>query len=189
MLDDLLDEVTEAAQAVIEAKNPALPDRERVAAQVALGALVFNDLKRERIKDVIFDEAEILSFEGDTGPYLQFTHARLASILRKAVSTGDAALASKPDWSALENAGEILVSIGRFADVVRSAGAKAEPSELSQYLLALARDVSTWVSSSENRVLGTSGPEGAARVALVRCAKSCLGNGLRLIGIPAPEEM
>jgi len=189
VLDDLLDEVTEAAEQVIEAKNPALANRAQVASQVALGALVFNDLKRERIKDVIFDEGEILSFEGDTGPYLQFTHARLASILRKAAANEDAALRSKPDWSALENAGEILVTIGRFGDVVRSAAAKAEPSELSQYLLGLARDVSTWVSSSDNRVLGTAGPEGAARVALVRCAKSCLGNGLRLIGIPAPEEM
>ncbi|NUP97941.1 MAG: arginine--tRNA ligase, partial [Planctomycetaceae bacterium] len=67
--------------------------------------------------------------------------------------------------------------------------ARAEPSELSQYLLALARDVSTWVSSSDNRVLGSEAAAGAARLALVRCSKSVLGNGLQLLGVAAPEEM
>lgn len=189
VLDDLLDEVSEAALAVIDAKNPELANKHKVADEVGLGALVFNDLKRERVKDVIFDTAEILSFEGDTGPYLQYTHARLASILRKAAANKDAALGATPDWSVLETAGEILVALGRYGDVVRSAAAKAEPSELSQYLLALARDVSTWVSSSDNRVLGSAGPDGAARLALVRCSKSVLGNGLQLLGVASPEEM
>jgi arginyl-tRNA synthetase len=189
VLDDLIDEVVEEARGTIEAKNPNLANKSVVADQVGIGALVFNDLKRERIKDVIFDKSEILSFEGDTGPYLQYTHARLASILRKAAATHDAGLAAAPHWSALENAGEILMSMGRLPDVVRSAAARAEPSELSQYLLALARDVSTWISSADNKVLGSPGPVAAARLALVRSAKSVLGNGLRLLGVAAPEEM
>ncbi|MCC7011378.1 MAG: arginine--tRNA ligase [Planctomycetes bacterium] len=189
VLDDLIDEVVDEALGTIEAKNPELASKREVADAVGLGALVFNDLKRERIKDVIFDKAEILSFEGDTGPYVQYTHARLASILRKAEASGDAGLSATPDWSALENAGEVLVALGRLPDVVRSAAARAEPSELSQYLLALARDVSTWVSSPDNRVLGSPAGVAAARLALVRAAKLVLGNGLRLLGITAPEEM
>lgn len=189
ILDELLDEVVAEARAVIEQKNPALPDKERVAEQVGIGALVFNDLKRERIKDVLFDRAEILAFEGDTGPYVQFTHARLASILRKAQAAGDAGLAATPDLARLESAGAILVQIGRLPDVVASAADRAEPSELAQYLLGLSREISGWLSSSENKVLGAEPSLGAARLALVRAAKVTLANGLALLGVNAPEEM
>jgi arginyl-tRNA synthetase len=189
VLDDLIDECVEEAARVIEAKNPDLASKAQVAEQVGIGALVFNDLKRERIKDVIFEKREFLAFEGDTGPYLQYTHARLASILRKAAANGDAALAAQPDHAALENAGEILLRIGKFGDVVRSAAAHAEPSELSQCLLALARDVSTWLTQPENRVLGSEPRAGAARLALVRASRSVLATGLGLLGMAAPEEM
>lgn len=189
ILDELLDEVVGEARAVIEQKNPGLADKDAVAEAVGIGALVFNDLKRERIKDVLFDRAEILSFEGDTGPYVQFTHARLASILRKAEAAGDAGLTAQPDLTQLESAGAILVGMGRLPDVVASAADRAEPSELAQYLLGLARDVSGWLSAPENKVLGAEPALGAARLALVRGAKCTLGNGLRLLGVNAPEEM
>jgi arginyl-tRNA synthetase len=189
VLDDLIDECVEEAAKVIEEKNPSLATKAQVAEQVGIGALVFNDLKRERIKDVIFDKREFLAFEGDTGPYLQYTHARLASILRKVHAANDPALGAAPDFAALENAGEILVRVAKFGDVVRAAAAKAEPSELSQYLLALARDVSTWLTQPENKVLGSQPAAGAARIALVRQAKCVLGLGLGLLGMAAPEEM
>lgn len=189
VLDDLIDECVEEAAKVIEEKNPSLSTKAQVAEQVGIGALVFNDLKRERIKDVIFDKREFLAFEGDTGPYLQYTHARLASILRKALASGDAALGAEPDFAALENAGEILLRIARLGDVTRAAAAKAEPSELSQYALSLAREVSTWLTQPENRVLGSEPRAGAARLALVRAAKATLGIALSLLGMAAPEEM
>jgi len=189
VLDDLIDECVEEAAKVIEEKNPSLATKAQVAEQVGIGALVFNDLKRERIKDVIFDKREFLAFEGDTGPYLQYTHARLASILRKVHAANDPALGAAPDFAALENAGEILVRVAKFGDVVRAAAAKAEPSELSQYLLALARDVSTWLTQPENKVLGSEPAAGAARIALVRSCKAVLGLGLGLLGMAAPEEM
>ena len=189
ILDELLDEVVGEARAVIEEKNPALADKDAVAEAVGIGALVFNDLKRERVKDVLFDRAEILSFEGDTGPYVQFTHARLASILRKAEAAGDAGLTAEPDLAQLDSAGAILVGMGRLPDVVASAADRAEPSELAQYLLGLAREVSGWLSSPDNKVLGAEPCLGAARLALVRAAKCTLGNGLRLLGVNAPDEM
>jgi arginyl-tRNA synthetase len=185
VLDDLIDEVVEEARRIVHEKNPELADKSKIAEQVGIGALVFNDLKRERIRDVIFSKDEILSFEGDTGPYIQFTHARLASILRK--SQGDPGATAEPDFAQLENAGEILVRIGRFPDVVRASGAHCEPSEISQYLLALARELSTWLTP--NRVLGVEPRTSAARLALVRAAKQVLHNGLILLGIAAPEEM
>ena len=83
MLKDVLREAIERARQAIEAKNPDLPDKESIAAAVGIGAVVFNDLKRQRIKDVDFDWDAILSFEGETGPYVQYAHARLCSILRK----------------------------------------------------------------------------------------------------------
>jgi arginyl-tRNA synthetase len=185
VLDDLIDEVVDEAKRIIEEKNPALAGKDRIAEQVGIGALVFNDLKRERIKDVIFSKSEILSFEGDTGPYIQFTHARLGSILRKAAAEPGAT--AEPDLAQLDNAGEILVRIGRFPDVVRASAAHCEPSEISQYLLALSREVSTWLTP--NRVLGVEPRTSAARLVLVRTAKVVLHNGLTLLGIAAPEEM
>ncbi|HUR28560.1 MAG TPA: DALR anticodon-binding domain-containing protein, partial [Planctomycetota bacterium] len=170
---------------IIREKNPALAEADAVAEAVGVGAIVFNDLKRERIKDVVFDKAEILSFEGETGPYLQYTYARLASILRKAAANGEGG--AEPDWTVLESAGGILMRLSRLGDVVRSAAAHCEPSEISNYALALARDLNSWYV--ENRVLGEAPPVTAARLALIRASKSVLGNSLGLLGITALEAM
>ncbi len=187
VLDDLLDEVVAEARAIIAEKNPELAQAERnagqIAEQVGIGALVFNDLKRERIKDVVFDKAEILAFEGETGPYVQYTHARLASILRKAPEDAGTA----PDLALLEDAAPILLALGRFPGVVASAAANSEPSELAQYLLALCRTISTWLV--EHRVLAEEAPLRAARLTLARGAQIVLANGLALLGVAAPEEM
>jgi arginyl-tRNA synthetase len=182
VLDDLLDEVVAEARAVIQEKNPELENKDRIAEQVGIGALVFNDLKRERIKDVIFDKAEILAFEGETGPYVQYTHARLASILRKAPEE-----ASVPDLARLEDAAPILLALGRFPGVVASAAERCEPSELAQYLLALCRTISSWLV--EHRVLDEDPVLRGTRLMLVRGAEVVLRNGLTLLGVGAPEEM
>ncbi len=185
VLDDLIDEVVEEARRIIREKNPDIADAERVAEAVGLGAIVFNDLKRERIKDVVFDKSEILSFEGETGPYLQYTHARLASILRKAAANGEGT--GEADWTVLEGAGAILMRLSRLGDVVQSAAAHCEPSEISNYLLALARELNSWYA--ENRVLGEAAGTTAARLGLIRASKSVLRNGLDLLGITALEAM
>jgi arginyl-tRNA synthetase len=185
VLDDLIDEVVDEARRIIREKNPDLTRADEIAEQVGVGAIVFNDLKRERIKDVVFEKAEILSFEGETGPYVQYTHARLASILRKAEASGEGR--ASPDLAALENAGAILARLGRFPDVVRAAAKSAEPSEISVALLALSRELNSWYV--ENRVLGGEPSLTAARLGLIRASKSVIANGLRLLGMTAPEEM
>lgn len=187
VLDELIDEVVDEARRIVAEKNPALP-RERqdeVAEQVGIGAIVFNDLRRERIKDVVFDKQEILSFEGETGPYLQYTYARFASILRKAAA-GEGS-AAEADLARLEEAGGILLRLGRFPDVVRSAAEHAEPSEISNALLSLARELNSWYA--EHRVLGVEAALSAARLRLVAASKCVLGNGLRILGLARPEEM
>ena len=147
--------------------------------------MVFNDLRRERIKDVEFDWDEILSFEGETGPYVQYTHARLASIQRKAADRGEGS--GDPDWAALEDARGVLLRIGRFPDVLRSAARNAEPSEVTTWLLGLSREVNGWYAS--HRVLGQESGVTTARLALVRATQQAIAAGLRLLGVAAPEEM
>lgn len=185
VLDELIDDVVEEAQRVLLEKNPDHPDPRAIAEQVGIGAIIFNDLKRERIRDVVFDKADILSFEGETGPYVQYTHARLASILRKAEEAGEGAAA--PDYAALEEAGPLMVSLARFPEVVRSAADHAEPSEIATFLLALGRDINAWYV--QHRVLGQDPAVTAARLALVRASKTVIANGLRLLGPAAPDEM
>jgi len=187
VLDDLLDEVVEEALRVVSEKNPSLDDaaRRQVAEQVGIGALVFNDLKRERIKDVEFDKAQILSFEGDTGPYVQYAHARLASILRKAEESGEGRAA--PDMGALADAAGVVLALARHGVVLRTAAERCEPSLLAQHLLTLCREVSSWYAHS--RVLGQDPGVTAARLRLVRAAKAVIASGLDQLGVAAPEAM
>jgi arginyl-tRNA synthetase len=185
-LEDVLDRAVKEARKIIAEKNPSLANADAVAEQVGVGAVVFNDLKRERIKDVAFVWKEVLSFEGETGPYVQYTHARLASILRKAAEAGEGV---GKDFSGelLEDAAPLLIAMLRFPDVVRSAAAHAEPSEVVTWLLAFCRETNAWYG--RNRVLGQETALTAARLALISGCKCVIENGLHLIGVAAPEEM
>ncbi len=187
-LEDVLDRAVDEVRAIMLEKNPELPELEAIAEQVGVGAVIFNDLKRERVKDVEFDWAEVVSFEGDTGPYVQYAHARLASIERKARAEGP--VASRPereDLELLEDAGPILVRLARYPDVIASAARRAEPSEVTNYLLVLARETNSWLAAQ--RVLGQQPAVTRARLALCAAAKAVLANGLRILGIAAPTEM
>lgn len=184
-LEDVLDRAVDEAAKVMREKNPELANLDAIAEQVGIGALLFNDLKRERIKDVKFEWDEVLSFEGETGPYVQYTHARLASILRKAEAAGEGG--ADPDWALLADAVPILLALGRYPDVLRSAARKAEPSEISQYLLALCRDTNSWYVG--HRVLGEEPALTAARLRLVQAVEVVLRCGLTILGVAAPDEM
>jgi len=185
-LEDLLDKAVDEARRIIGEKNPELADAGAIAEQVGVGAVIFHDLKKERVKDVVFEWSEVLSFEGETGPYVQYTHARLASILRKAAAQGLAPAAGARGLSEGE-AGGILLALGRFPSVVRSAAAHAEPSEVSQYVLSLCREVNSWYV--DHRVLGDDRAFSSARLGLVSAARIVIANALRFLGVAAPEEM
>lgn len=181
-LDQLLDAAVEKTRQIIAEKNPDLADKGAVAEAVGCGAVVFNDLKKERVKDVVFEWDDVLAFDGDTGPYVQYTHARLCSILRKAPITD-----TSPDFALLEDSAGLILTLGRFPAVVRSAARRAEPFEVAQYVLGLCREMNSWYV--DHRVLGDDAALSAARLTLVRGVKIVIGNGLGLLGLAAPEEM
>jgi arginyl-tRNA synthetase len=188
-LGDVLDRAVVEARKTIAEKNPDLANADAVAEQVGVGAIVFNDLKRERIKDVLFQWEEVLSFEGETGPYVQYTFARTRSILRKAKAAKEdaATTGATPDWAALEDARAVILAMGRYPEAIRTAAAEAEPSHLTQFLLNLSRETNSWYAN--NRVLGEAPGLTAARLALVEAAGTVIEAGLTMLGVAAPSEM
>lgn len=184
-LRELLDRAVELARGIIAEKNPALAEQERVAEQIGVGAIIFHDLKHQRSKDVVFDWKEVLSFEGDTGPYLQYTHARCCAILRKAPAGPPAVAAVDP--ALLADSPELLVALGRFPQAVREAADKEEPMVLAQHLLRLGAAANAFYR--ERRVLGSEPAVEAARLLAVDRVRKVLKLGLGLLGVPAPEEM
>jgi arginyl-tRNA synthetase len=185
-LQEVLDRAVELAREIVEEKNPEHPDKDTVAEQVGVGAVIFHDLSHARNKEVVFDWKEVLSFEGDTGPSLQYTHARCCSILRKA----DRAIPrpSEVDPTLLADAPELWVALGRFPSAVREAAEKREPMVLATALLKIGSAGNGFYR--EKRVLGTGDPalEGA-RLAAIDALRRTLALGLGLLGVPAPQEM
>jgi len=185
-LGEVLDRAVELAMAAVNEKNPALEGKEEVAEMVGVGAVVFHDLKHQRQKDVVFDWKEVLSFEGDTGPYLQYTHARCCSILRKAERPVPPFESIDP--ALLEGGHELFVAIGRLPQSLREAAQKREPMLLAHALLKIASAGNVYYR--ENRVLGT-GDQALedARLAVIDALRTTLALGLDLLGVPVPEQM
>ena len=184
-LEDVLERAVEEAGRVIAEKNPDLAGARDVAEQVGIGAVIFDDLRRERVKDIEFDWEEVLCFEGDTGPYVQYTHARLASIERKARAAGEGG--AEADHGALADAAAVLLRLGRYPEVLEGAARDAEPSQVASYLVGLCRELNSWIASY--RVLGQEPRLTTARLELVRGAKTVIANGLEILGVSAPQEM
>ena len=184
-LEDLLDQAEQKALAIIEEKSPNLPNKEEIARQVGIGAVVYTDLSNGRIKDIDFHWDRALNFDGETGPYVQYTHARCCSVLRKAAELELPA----PDFSALadDEAQAALRLLGRFPDVVKEAAEKYEPSMITRAVTDIAQAYNKFYY--EHRILVDDPAVSAARVALTRAMKDVIKTGLWLIGIEAPERM
>ncbi|MCG3199744.1 MAG: Arginine--tRNA ligase [bacterium] len=190
-LEDVLDQAVERVDRIIAEKNPELPNRTEVAEQVGVGAIRFYDLSRRRIKDWVFDWARILNFDGDTGPYVMYTHARLSSILRKGVERGMSPLreAASIEFSALDNpeAIEILKDLENFPRAISRAAEEYEPSILAQTLVDIADHANRFYNA--HHVLVEQPSVAGTRLLLVACVRTLLRTGLGLLGIAAPEEM
>jgi arginyl-tRNA synthetase len=195
LLTDVLDEAKsralEKVQENVEAGRIHTEDPEVLAEQVGLGAIVFGDLKNRRATDYQFDWDEVLNFEGHSGPYLQYAHARACNILKKGggeVHSYDAALLTLAEEQAL------VRQVARLPAVVSDAVEQNEPSHLSRYLLDLSTAFSRWYTlgnqERDKRVL-VEGNDAvrAARVALTDAVRVTLASGLSLLGIPTPENM
>lgn len=183
LLEPTIVEAIARAEKQIAEKNPDLPNKEQVARQVGVGAIKFYDLKTDRMNGYDFDLEAMLSFEGETGPYVQYAYARIQSILRKADYQPDPAahyhLEDSESW-------EILKILQDFSRVIERAANQFEPSIIAKYAINLAQHFNKYYAHT--RILEES-PERDSRLALSYATGIVLKEALRLLGVEAPEQM
>lgn len=183
-LEDLLNQSVEKAASIIEEKSPGLENKEEIARQIGIGSVIFFALYNGRIKDIDFWWDRALNFEGETGAYVMYTHARCASVLRKA---GECA--ARPDYAALSDpeAQAVIKLIDAFPALIRTAIDRSEPSVITRFSCDLAKAMNKFYY--ERRIMDDDMGTRAARLNLTKAAKQTIATALKLIGITAPERM
>ncbi|MDV7703679.1 arginine--tRNA ligase [Leuconostoc suionicum] len=182
LLKDVLDDAHELALKQIQEKNPALGDKDTVAEEVGAGAVVFHDLMNDRTNNFDFNLEEVVRFEGDTGPYVQYTNARAKSILRKTsvqLTSDDLNLSDPATW-------DIITTLNNFPKTVQRAWQQREASIIAKYALNLSRAFNKYYANSK---ILTEDAQLNARLVLVKSVSIVLTESLRLLGVKAPEEM
>ena len=188
-LEDVLNKAVEQTKEIIKEKNVNTESIEETAKDVGIGAVVFNELSNYRIKDYVFSWDKVLNFEGETGPYVQYTHARACSILRNA---GDEIVAEasggfNPEYITGESAHELIKLIYNLPAVIVEAGEKYEPSVVTRHIVDIAQAFNKFYH--DEHILVDNRDEKIAKVALVIAARNAVKNGLGLLGMKAPEKM
>ena len=185
LLENVLHDSVQLAQEQIAEKNPTLANKEQVAHAVGVGAVIFHDLKNNRTDNFDFNLEEVVRFEGETGPYVQYTHARAMSILRKAGSQAqDEAAVFDSDVD--DVTWEILKHLANFPETVQQAAQLREPSVIAKYALHLAKSFNHYYAQTKVLV---DDDQLAARLNLVQAVAIVLKEALRLLGVQAPDEM
>ena len=184
-LDDILQAAVDKTYAIICEKSPDLEDKQSAAEAVGIGAILWSVLYNNRIKDVSFSWDKILNFDGETAPYVQYTHARCCSVLRK----GSDSYGTDPDASLLDDpySKALLTAIEAFPNAVQSAAEKYEPYVVSRAIVAIASAFNKFYY--EQRIMADDPAVRNARLALTDATRQVLKNGLNLLGIQAPERM
>ena len=185
-LSELLNEAISRAKAIIEQKNPELENKDEVAKKVGVGAVIFNDLANNRVKDEIFDWDTILNFQGETGPYIQYTYVRTKSVIEKAGGVPDISEVSS-ELLQDEYSIKLLKLIYDFEDVLVQVTDKNEPSILSRYLIDVAKTYSNFYN--ENKIINDNKNLQNARVYLTYSVGRILKTGAGLLGIEMPNKM
>ncbi|PQE60870.1 arginine--tRNA ligase [Enterococcus faecium] len=183
LLEEVLNEAIQSAKEQISEKNPDLENKDAVAKQVGVGAVIFHDLKNDRLNTFDFNLEEVVRFEGETGPYVQYTHARAVSLLEKAgfvpSETADYALNDDTSW-------EVVKLVQKYPETVLSAGEKYEPSVIAKHAIKLAQAFNKYYAHT--KILADD-EQKEARLALVYAVTVLLKEDLRLLGLPAPDKM
>ena len=184
--EDILLEAISKIREIIEEKNPNIPDKDETAKKIGVGAVLFNDLYNQRIKDVSFKWEKLLNFDGETGPYVQYTYARCASILRKVENytpSTDIDCSLLTDVEAID----LLKEISRFPKVVLDASEKYEPSVVARFAVDVAQSFNKYYNACRINVEDDALRN--ARVTLVHLTKKTIKDALLLLGIECPEQM
>lgn len=184
LLEDVLNDAVGLAKKQIAEKNPDLPNKDQVAEEVGVGAVIFHDLKNDRLNNFDFNLEEVVRFEGETGPYVQYSHARAMSILRKAgqidlENTDIAGLQDEGSW-------EVVRQLANFPAMIKRAVEEYEPSVIAKYAIQLSKSFNKYYAHT--KVL-TDDAEKNSRLAMVASVVAVLKESLRLLGVKAPDEM
>lgn len=187
LMEDILNHAIEKTKNIIEEKNPNLENKEKIAKDVGIGAVIFNDLFNSRVKNVVFDLERMLNFQGETGPYVQYTHARACSILEKENFNED--LLKNIDYSLIcdEYSFELVKTLSQYPDKIVDASNKYEPFIITRHLVNVCQAFNKFYD--ENNIKNSEADLKNARLALVYATKTIIANGLYLLGINAPEKM
>lgn len=188
-LQDLINDAINKSKNVLKEKNSNVLDIDTLSKQIGIGALVFNDLKTNKIKDVVFDLDEILRFDGETGPYVQYTYVRTKSILEKAKFDIDSLDIDSIDFELLkeEESIDLVKLLNKFPEVIKRAAVEYEPSILSRYLIDVASLFSRFYNN--NQVITDDEKLKNVRCILVYATGIVIKKGLRILGIEAPDKM
>ncbi|XIF20354.1 MAG: arginine--tRNA ligase [Acetilactobacillus jinshanensis] len=183
LLNKVLADAVRMARKQIQEKNPTLKNKDEVAREVGVGAIIFGDLKNNRMDSISFNLKQQLQFEGETGPYVMYCRVRAESILRKAgqvdLKNADKDVKDPEAWN-------IIKSLSAFPKIVREAGKDFEPSDVAKYALRLSKDFNKYYAHS--RILKKD-PQLGARLSLVKCVSIVLKESMRLLGIKSPIRM
>ena len=185
-VEDLLKDAINMAEKIIEEKNPNLENKKEIAKKVGIGAVIYNDLSTSRIKDEIFDLDLMLNFQGETGPYIQYTYVRTKSVVKKAGGIPNSKEINveliKDEYSQ-----KIINLIYNFENILKQVIDKNEPSILARYLIDLAKAFSNFYN--ENKIICEDKELQNARVFITYATGKVLKNGAKLLGIEMPEKM